>query len=125
MKFLLGLLILHSFMSCFSCYSIPIIEKNANILGLLGQLTNGTSISNVFTLLNLLNNVHQLQGDVSALPNDIANAINHLSGVLNTTVSNLAGILSGSNLQSKSFHGKNIIFLVTMSLFNLVYLRII
>ena len=96
--------------SFFTCSAIPtsnpVVEKNANILGLLGQLTNGTSVSNVFTLLNLLNNVHQLQGDVSAVPNDIADAINHLSVVLNTTVSNIAGILTGSNIQSKLSFGK-------------------
>jgi hypothetical protein len=99
MKAILGFLICCSLFSFLSCYPTS-NDKNANILGLLGQITNGTSVSNVFTLLNLLNNVHQLQGDMQALPNDLTNAIEHLSSVLNTTVSNLASILTGSNPKS-------------------------
>jgi hypothetical protein len=84
----------------FSCYSIPPtsnknIEKNENILGILGQLTNRTIMSNVLSLLNLLNNV---QANISSLPN-------HLSSILNTSVFNLASILTGSDPQSKLYFG--------------------
>ena len=74
--------------SKFSCYSIQSlnkeIQKNSNLY-----------------------NINQLEDDyVLALPNDIANALNHLSGVLNTTVSFIAETISGSSLESKLILGK-------------------
>lgn len=66
--------------SKFSCYSI---QKNSNLY-----------------------NIHQLEDDVLALTNDIANSLNHLSGVLNTTVSIIAETISGSSIESKLILGK-------------------
>jgi hypothetical protein len=45
-------------------------------------------------ILSLLNNVHHLQGDISALPNDIINALNQLSNLVGVSVSNLTNILN-------------------------------
>ena len=67
---------------------------NNNLFQLLGHLTNGTSISQVMAILSLLNNVHHLQGDISALPNDVINALNQLSNLIGVSVSNLTSILN-------------------------------
>ncbi len=69
---------------------------------MLGHLTNGTSISQVMTLLSLLNNVHHIQGDVQALPNDVLNAINQLSNLIGVTAANLTSILNGAGSSTKS-----------------------
>ncbi len=63
---------------------------------MLGNLTNGTSISKVMTVLSLLNNVHHLQGDIQSLPNDVVNAINQLSSLIGVTASNLTSILTNA-----------------------------
>ena len=67
---------------------------NTNIFQLLSHLTNGTSISQVMAILSLLNDVHHLQGDITALPNDIINALNQLSNLVGVSVSNLTDILN-------------------------------
>ena len=72
------------------------LANNFDVFSLLGHLTNGTSISQVMTLLSLLNNVHHIQGDIQALPNDVVNAINQLSNLVGITASNLTAILTGA-----------------------------
>ncbi len=76
----------------------------------MGHLTNGTSISQVMTVLSLLNNVHHLQGDIQALPNDVVNAINQLSSLIGVTASNLTSILTNAGAKPRSivFYTKNI-----------------
>jgi hypothetical protein len=69
-------------------------STNNNIFQLLGHLTNGTSISQIMNILSLLNNIHTLQGDISALPNDVINALNQLSNLIGVSVSNLTNILN-------------------------------
>ena len=69
----------------------------------MGHLTNGTSISQVMTLLSLLNNVHHIQGDIQALPNDVVNAINQLSNLVGITASNLTAILTGTEIKPTKF----------------------
>jgi hypothetical protein len=49
------------------------------------------------TVLSLLNNVHHIQGDVQALPNDVVNAINQLSNLIGVTAQNLTAILTGQS----------------------------
>jgi hypothetical protein len=51
------------------------------------------------TILSLLNNVHHLQGDIQALPNDVVNAINQLSNLIGVTAANLTSILTGTGVQ--------------------------
>ena len=72
------------------------LYKGLDVFSILGHLTNGTSISQVMTLLSLLNNVHHIQGDIQALPNDVVNAINQLSSLIGVTASNLTAILTGA-----------------------------
>ncbi len=67
-------------------------------MGLLSHLTNGTSISNVMTILSLLNNINHIEGDISALPQDVINAINQLSNLLGVTVANLTSILTNGQV---------------------------
>ena len=80
----------------------------------MGHLTNGTSISQVMTLLSLLNNVHHIQGDIQALPNDVVNAINQLSGLIGVTASNLTAILSNVNKPTRC----NLFFYDCLIIFN-------
>ena len=56
------------------------------------------------TVLSLLNNVHHIQGDIQALPNDVVNAINQLSNLVGITASNLTAILTGAGAKPR---GKN------------------
>ena len=79
---------------------------NNNIFSLLGHLTNGTSLSEVMAILSLLNNVHHLQGDITALPNDVINALNQLSNLIGVSVSNLTQILNPVGKRGKKMPKK-------------------
>ena len=54
------------------------------------------------TILSLLNNVHHLQGDIQALPNDVLSAINQLSSLIGVTAANLTSILTGAGSKPRS-----------------------
>jgi hypothetical protein len=45
-----------------------LLPKNNNILGSLGQLTQGTDIGTVMKVLNAVNNINKLKQDINSIP---------------------------------------------------------
>ena len=72
---------------------LNLLPHDSNILGTLGHLTQGTSLGTVMTLLNLLNTVHQIGGNIAAIPQDIMNALNSTLALLGIASSNLTDTL--------------------------------
>ena len=70
---------------------LNLLPSGSNILG---ELTKGTSLENVMKILELLNNLHKLQGDIKAIPEDIMKAINQTIGLIGGSVSNLTNIIT-------------------------------
>jgi hypothetical protein len=42
---------------------------NSNLLSTLTHLSAGTDLATIMNILNLINSVHQLQGDIQSIPN--------------------------------------------------------
>ena len=69
------------------------MPSSNNVLGTLGSLTQGTSLQQTIQILQLLNNLNQLHGEVTAIPNDILTALNSTANILGTTVQNVTDML--------------------------------
>ena len=76
-----------------------LLPQGSNILG---SLTQGTSLQQLMQIVTLLNNLHQLQGEVTAIPTDILNALNQTASLLGTSMSNLTNILLHETNSGKS-----------------------
>ncbi len=62
---------------------------NNALLGLLGGITNGTSLHSAIEIMQLLNSVHTLEGDITSIPHDVLHAINQTVSILTGSLSNL------------------------------------
>ena len=63
--------------------------QNTNLLGTLAHLTQGTDLATVLNILNLINSIHQIEGDIHSIPD----VINQTIASLGTAAGNLTQII--------------------------------
>ncbi|CAF0763482.1 unnamed protein product [Brachionus calyciflorus] len=73
---------------------LPSGQNSLNILNTLGHLTQGTSLSTITQALTLINQLHLIESDIAALPQDVIHALNQLQALLGGTVDNISNILN-------------------------------
>jgi hypothetical protein len=88
-------------------FAAPALEKNdlgnilnmlpggatSGALNMLAHLTSGTNLNQAFTLLQLLNNIHQLEGNIQSIPQDFLHALNSTAGLISNSINNLTSIV--------------------------------
>ncbi|UJR23457.1 hypothetical protein I4U23_026460 [Adineta vaga] len=84
--------------------SLGSLLGGSNLLQTLTSATHGTDMGTVLSILNLLNNVHQLTNDIHQIPllinQTLANILNTTGQASQIVVDQLIGVVSGMNHQN-------------------------
>jgi hypothetical protein len=65
---------------------------------------HGVSLTNVLTILQFVNNLHHLQQDLQAIPQDVLHAVEQITGLIGEQATNFLATLSQELHLQPSMH---------------------
>jgi predicted component of type VI protein secretion system len=82
------------------------LDAKIDLSSLMHLLPQGVNLNfqQIMQIMNLLNSLHNLQGEVTSIPQDIINALNSTAGLFSGSLTNLTSIL-----QNEATNGKRLI----------------